>query len=63
MFKIYFASNEYYLNDGCDYYGPFHSIADAEYGLNHLSHQRKIGLAEAAQYLIGLRFIKNTFKN
>lgn len=59
MLKIYLASNEYYLSDDHDYYGPYHSMADAEYASHNMQRQKKIGLAEAAQYLIGLRFIKN----
>ena len=30
MLKIVFSHNEYYLYDGFNFYGPYHSIADAE---------------------------------
>ena len=51
MFKIVYANNEYYLYDGFDFYGSYHSIADARTGRNDLKRQHKVTLEESAELL------------
>ncbi len=58
MLKIVTANNEYYLYDDYDFYGPYHSIADATFARHTLLRQHKVSLEESAQ-LLGYKFITN----
>lgn len=49
--KIVFSSNQYYLYDDINFYGPYHSVADAMYGRHTLKRQHTVNLSEAAQLL------------
>jgi hypothetical protein len=49
--KIVFSSNQYYLYDDINFYGPYHSIADAMYGRHTLKRQHTINLSEVAQLI------------
>lgn len=49
--KIVFSSNQYYLYDDINFYGPYHSIADAMYSRHTLKRQHTINLLEVAQLI------------
>lgn len=56
MLKIVFSHNEYYLYDNFNFYGPYHSMADAETGRHCLNRQQAVPLERAAE-LIGYKVI------
>lgn len=56
MFKIVFSHNEYYLYDGFNFYGSYHSMADAETGRHCLKQQHAVPLEQAAE-LLGYKVI------
>lgn len=56
MFKIVYSHNEYYLYDGFNFYGSYHSMADAEYGRHDLKRQHAVPLEQAAE-LIGYKVV------
>lgn len=58
MIKVLFASNNYYLYDEIDFYGPFHSLADAEWASKLLNNQRKVDLKTASD-LLNYKYIKS----
>lgn len=54
MLKIVFSHNEYYLYDGFNFYGPYHSIADAD--RHNLNYKRVVHIEQATE-LIGYKVI------
>lgn len=58
MLKIVKANNNFYLYDDYDFFGPYHSIADATFASHTLSKLHKIAIEESAQ-LLGYKFITN----
>ena len=52
IIQIVFYMNEYYLYDGYSFYGPYHSMADAESDVKS-KWKRKVNLPT------GYKFIKN----
>lgn len=56
MLKIVFSHNEYYLYDNFNFYGPYHSMADAEADRHCLNRQQAVPLERAAE-LIGYKVI------
>ena len=56
MLKIVFSNNEYYLYDGFNFYGPYHSIADAEADRHNLNYKRVVHIEQATE-LIGYKVI------
>jgi hypothetical protein len=56
MLKIVKANNNYYLYNDYDFFGPYHSIADATFARHTLDKQHKISIEESAQ-LLGYKFI------
>lgn len=59
--KIVFSSNQYYLYDDINFYGPYHSIADAMYDRHTLKRQHTINLSEAAQLLDDKIIVPNVY--
>lgn len=55
MLGIIFVNNEYFLYDGADFYGPFHSLADAYIGRHKFKHH-KTSLEKSSQ-LVGFKTI------
>lgn len=53
MLKIVFSNNEYYIYDNYDFYGPYHSMAEAEFNRKKKSANKKVQLKNWT-------FIKNT---
>ena len=49
--KIVFSSNQYYLFDDINFYGPYHSMADAMNCRHTLKRQHTINLSEVAQLI------------
>ena len=58
MIKVLFASNNYYLYNDIDFYGPYHSLADAEWASHSLERQHKIGLKKASD-ILDYKYIKS----
>lgn len=53
MIKIVFSNNQYYIYDNHDFYGPYHSMAEAESNRKNRDINKKVELKEWI-------FIKNT---
>jgi len=45
-YQIVKSKNEYYIYDGADFFGSFHSIADAEYNIKNLGRSNNPKLSE-----------------
>lgn len=58
MLQIVKSKNDYYILDDDQFYGHFHSIAEAEYQLKNLQSNRKLRLREPLQ---NYSFVKNIF--
>lgn len=56
MFKIVLSHNEYYLYDNFNFYGPYHSIADAEADRHCLNYKRVVHIEQATE-LLGYKVI------
>ena len=58
MLKIVKAKNNYYLYNDIDFFGPYHSMADATFARHTLNRQHKVTMKEASA-LLGYVFITN----
>lgn len=57
-YQIVKSKNEYYIYDGADFFGSFHSIADADYNIKYLSDNHRLKLQKS---LDSYAFITNVY--
>lgn len=57
-YQIVKSKNEYYIYDGADFFGSFHSIADADYNIKYLGDNHSLKLQKS---LDSYAFITNVY--
>ena len=57
-YQIVKSKNNFYIYDGFDFYGSFHSLADAEYNIKSLSRNNNLKLSEK---LVDFRVLTNIY--